>query len=82
MSREKLKNWAKMALGRSYWKSVLVALILSVTAGASTSSSSSSSSSDSGYSNMSGEEMIAYLIIMAIILSVALVIFAIGMAVK
>ena len=83
MSREKLKSWAKMALGRNYWKSVLVALILSVTTGASTSSSSSGgSSSDSSYSSMSEEEIIALFIIMAIIFIIAAIAMAIGMAVK
>ena len=82
MSRERLKSWAKTALGRSYWKSVLVALILSVTTGTASSSSSSSSSSDSGYSNMSEEELIAFLIIMAIIVSIAFVAMVIGMLVK
>ena len=46
MTREQLKNWAKTALNRSYWKSVFVGFLLAITAGVSASYSSSADFSE------------------------------------
>lgn len=83
MTRERLKSWAKDAMGKTYWKSVLVALILGVTAGSGAGSGSSgSSSSGSGSGSMSEEEIIAMLIAFAIIMTIVFVVVAIGFVAK
>lgn len=83
MSREQLKNWAKNAMGRTYWKSVLVALILSATVGSSGSSGgSSSSSSGESYGRMSEDEILIFVGVFLVVMAIALVFAAIGMAVK
>ena len=84
MTRENLKNWAKQALNRHYWKSVLVALILTFTAGSSSSSGggSGSDSGDAGFSRMSEEEIIMFLGVMAVILVIALGMWVVAMLLK
>ncbi len=82
MSRARLKEWAKDAMGKSYWKSVLVALILTATAGSGAGSGSSGSSSSSSSGSMSEEEIIAFVIAFIIIMAIVMVIVAIGFAVK
>lgn len=84
MTRARLKSWAKDAMGKTYWKSVLVALILGVTAGTGTGSSgsSSSSSSDSSYSHMSQEELIMLATILITVMVISLALVAIGLVIK
>lgn len=84
MDRNRLKNWAKDAFYRSYWKSVLVALILSITVGAATGGGggSSSSSSMSSMESMSDEEIAIFLGILLVVLIVAFVMWLIGALLK
>ena len=84
MNREKLKNWAKMALNRSYWKAVFAGFILSFSAGAGVSSSSSSSGDFSSvdFENMSEEEILIVLGILLVVFGIAFVMWIIGMVLK
>ena len=84
MTREQLKNWAKTALSRSYWKAVLVGFILSFTAGTGASSSSSSSGdfSEINFDNMSEEEILMILGIVLIVLGIGFVFWILGMLLK
>ena len=84
MDRAGLKNWAKNAFHRSYWKSVLVAFILTITAGAGASSSSSggSSSSSGSTGSMSSEEAAVAAIVVLIVLAVVFVISIVAALLK
>lgn len=84
MDRAGLKNWAKNAFHRSYWKSVLVAFILSIVAGAGASSSSSggSSSSSGSTGSMSSEEAAVAAIVVLIVLAVVFVISIVAALLK
>ena len=84
MDRAGLKNWAKNAFHRSYWKSVLVAFILSIVAGAGVSSSSSggSSSSSGSTGSMSSEEAAVAAIVVLIVLAVVFVISIVAALLK
>lgn len=84
MTREKLKNWAKTALNRSYWKAVLVGFILSFTTGTMSSSSSGGSSdvSDLNFENMSEEEILIILGVLAVVFAIGFVIWIVGMLLK
>ena len=85
MTREKLKNWAKTALNRSYWKAVLVGFILSFTAGTASSSGGGSSSgdfSDLNFENMSEEEIMIILGIVLVVLCVGFAIWIVGILLK
>lgn len=83
MTRERLKDWAKLALNRSYWKSVLVAFILAFTAGTTTSSGSSSGEfSDIDFSNMSEEEILIIVGIIVAVMLIGFVMWIVGMLVK
>lgn len=84
MDRAQLKEWAKNAFHRSYWKSVLVAFILTITVGSGGSGggSSSSSSSDMDFSHMTEEDIIVFIVAMLIVFAVIGVIWIIAMAVK
>ena len=84
MTREKLKNWAKTALNRSYWKAVLVGFILSFTAGTASSSGGggSSSSSDFNFESMSEEEIAFILGIVLVVLCVGFVMWIVGILLK
>lgn len=84
MERRELKEWAKEAFHRSYWKSVLVAFILAITVGTggSSGSSSSSSSSDVNMGNMTEEDIIALLIIVAVIFAIVGIVWIFAMLVK
>lgn len=84
MDRAGLKNWAKNAFHRSYWKSVLVAFILSIVAGVGTSSSSAggSSSSSGSTGSMSSEEAAVAAIVVLIVLAVVFVISIVAALLK
>lgn len=84
MTREKLKNWAKTALNRSYWKAVLVGFILSFTAGTASSSGGSSSGdfSNVNFDNMSDEEIMIILGIMLVVIGIGFVLWIVGMLLK
>lgn len=83
MTRERLKDWAKTALNRSYWKSVLVAFILSFTIGsASSSGGSGGSAADMDFGNMSDEEIAIFLGVLLVVLIVGFVMWLIGALVK
>lgn len=83
MTRERLKSWAKTALNRSYWKSVLVAFILSFTVGGTSSSSGSSSDlSNVNFDNMSEEEILILVGVLIAVLAIGFVIWVIGMLMK
>ena len=84
MERRQLKDWAKDAFHRSYWKSVLVAFILTLTVGMGSSSggSSSSSSSDINMGHMTEEDITIMLIAMLIVFAVVAVMWIVMMAVK
>lgn len=84
MERRQLKEWAKSAFNRSYWKSVLVAFILSITVGSggSSGSSSSGSSSDMDFSHMTEADIAIFVVTMLVVFAVVGVIWIIVMAVK
>ena len=83
MTREKLKNWAKLALNRSYWKSVLVAFVLSFTVGsASSSGGGSGDASELNFDNMSEEEIMILIGVFLVIMAIGLVLWVVGMLVK
>ena len=85
MTREKLKNWAKTALNRSYWKAVLVGFILSFTVGNASSSGGGSSSgdfSDLNFDHMSEEEIMIILGIVLVVLCVGFAIWIVGILLK
>ncbi len=83
MTRERLKDWAKTALNRSYWKSVLVALILTATVGSSSSSGSGSGDlSEIDFSQMSEEEIIIILGVIAVVLFIGFMMWIVGMLIK
>ena len=84
MTREQLKNWAKNALSRSYWKSVFVGFLLAITAGTGGGSGSSSSGdfSDVNFENMSEEEIMFLVGIIVFVLLIAFVMWALGMVLK
>lgn len=84
MNRERLKNWAQIALNRSYWKSVLAALVLTFTAGTATTSGSSSSGdlSNVDFSNMSTEEVLIILGILLVVFAIGFVVWIVGMLLK
>ena len=83
MNRERLKNWAKTALNRSYWKSVLVAFILSFTVGTVSSSGSGSGDlSSTDFSYMTEEEMLFIAGILLVVFAISFAMWIIGMLVK
>lgn len=84
MDRQRLKEWAKSAFHRSYWKSVLVAFILTIAAGTGASGGSGGSSSSSGtnYGTMTDQEIAILLGIILVALIVSFVIWLIGALIK
>lgn len=82
MTREQLKNWAKTALNRSYWKSVFVGFLLAITAGVSASYSSSADFSESNFDNMSEEEILVFLGIIVVLFGIGFVMWILGMLLK
>ncbi len=82
MDRVRIKEWAKNAFYRSYWKSVLVGYLLSITMTAASFSSGSSSAGSSTSGSMTEEEMIAIAVILLIALGVSFFFWLIAMALK
>ena len=84
MTREQLKNWAKTALSRSYWKSVFVGFLLAFTAGTGAGSGSSSSGdfSEVNFDNMSEEEIMFLVGIIIFILVIGFAFWILGMVLK
>ena len=83
MTRERMKDWAKTALNRSYWKSVLVAFILSFTVGSATSSGGSGGDfSDLNFNNMTDEEIAIFIGVILVVLLVVFVMWIVAALVK
>ncbi len=82
MDRVRLKDWAKQALNRSYWKSVLVAWILAsvlsmTTYSSSISSNVSSAFSELDYDNMNEEAAMTMAIVALVVLGIGML-FSLG----
>lgn len=77
MDRKRLKDWAKQAVGRNYWSSVLVSFILSTVLGAGVSSGSSSNSDSdlSSIGNFSEKEQMLFVIVMLIVMAFVFVVW-------